>query len=91
MIRRKTHTPDISYKAQKSGTMQRSDRLSIAIKEIAHSAMSSFKQHSATMKFTKSSKKMDSSNNPKKNASINNDENEDFHFDSEQYKLNNKK
>jgi hypothetical protein len=53
------------------------------MKEIAHSAISSFKQHSSTIKFTKSSKKMDSSNNPRKNASINHDENEDFHFDTD--------
>jgi hypothetical protein len=68
--------------------MHRSDRLSSAINDIAHSAMTSLK-NSRNLNNTKSSIKKDSNfTNLKKNTSINNDDDEDhdFRFDSDKYK-----
>ncbi len=62
--------------------MRRSDRLSLAIKEVANSVMTSLKKPSGTIKNTKSSNPNNTSSmKPKHNTSINNDE--DFKFDTD--------
>ena len=62
--------------------MRRSDRLSLAIKDVANSVMTSLKKPSGTAKNTKSSNPNNTSSlKPKHNTSINNDD--DFKFDAD--------